>query len=114
MRWSIETRPACYDSDAQWRGWYICKGDAVHPCVDCTAKYQAQMISEGRCERPDALFGIRQGERMGICSDQNGYVATLQALPYSPELEARVMSAPMTRNVRREVERWAQKGKSNG
>ena len=48
---------------------------------------------------------------MGICSDQNGYVATLQVLPYSPELEARVMSAPLTRNVKREVEKWAQKGK---
>ena len=113
-KWPIESKPECFDSDAQWRDWYICKGDAQYPCIDCTASYQAQMMSEGRCERPDALFVVRWGEIAGICADQHGYLAALQAHPYSPELEARVMSATMPRNIRRDIEQWAQKGKSNG
>lgn len=57
------TYPACFNSQEDWDGWrliarktYIDKRAGY--CIDCTASYQARMVEEGRCEKPDIIFRI--------------------------------------------------------
>lgn len=54
--------PLCFESSEQYKEWkrlaFISKDNVRNagPCTDCTAKFQKDMIWEGRCENPHVEF----------------------------------------------------------
>lgn len=62
-------RPACFDSDEQFKLWRSAARIA-HPggswiCSDCTPEYHAKMVAAHRCEKPLARFIVVDGELVG-------------------------------------------------
>jgi hypothetical protein len=55
-------KPPCFTNAKQFREYIeLVKtvrqpADANNYCLDCTAKYQQDMISEGRCDHPETRF----------------------------------------------------------
>jgi len=65
-----EQRPACFPSQADWDEYR--KFARMEPplqasyCQDCTARYQQEMLRQGRCAHPEVWFdehgeGVRGG-----------------------------------------------------
>ena len=53
--------PRCFNSQKAYDAWaYYADRSKVSPnwpCIDCSAAYQARMVSVGRCKHPDATPG---------------------------------------------------------
>lgn len=61
--------PPCFPDHETWKAWVRLArleppGRAGH-CTDCSPTYQAQMIEQGRCERPDIVWWLVDGQYEG-------------------------------------------------
>lgn len=63
--------PACWDKQQDWVAWCLRNKQAgpvqgnsekyAHFCTDCTAKYQKEMVEQGRCAYPNTQFVRAKG-----------------------------------------------------
>lgn len=56
---------ACFPTARNEREWRKLAPPSLVPCADCLPDYQAQMIREGRCRHPGAVFAVVDGEVVG-------------------------------------------------
>jgi len=61
--------PLCFDSQSEFNRWNhyarISQPNS-HICTDCNEAYQQKMINNNRCEKPNAIFKIINGELVGV------------------------------------------------
>jgi len=56
-----DTHPACFDDGLDYALWKFYSRRTRRPfaksfCDDCTPKFQARMLEQGRCEHPETQF----------------------------------------------------------
>lgn len=73
-----DSRPACFESEQQWREWCALAGLSGLPrcryCVDCTPEFLDAMAAAGRCEHPETVFVLDKGESVrGLHSGEKGW-----------------------------------------
>jgi hypothetical protein len=58
----LTTHPPCFSSDKQYSEWKVLavksQLKSTFICVDCTPKYQSEMIKADRCQSPDVNVKI--------------------------------------------------------
>ena len=74
-------KPKCFTSHEQYRDWRkLARGTVTNktfgPCIDCTPKFQQDMIRAKKCENPFVEFRmvkvmLREGETV---DEMQGYV----------------------------------------
>ena len=118
--WGYDQRPTCFTNQADWEWWLKYRAGAPSPCTDCSQCHQAKMLAEGRCDRPDAIFTVEDGELIGVVVESRGYVPALHRQPYSNELVQRLEKSlepkaiPVTVKdvVRRDIEAWIRRSRN--
>ena len=64
----LSTYPPCFDSDKQHKEWkalaFRSNLKSFHICVDCTPKYQAEMMKVARCQSPDVDVNVLHKREM--------------------------------------------------
>lgn len=71
-------RPACFESDEQWREWATLADFTQLPrrrfCVDCSPEYRDRMLEADRCAYPETVFVIdKGGSVVGVTRDEKGW-----------------------------------------
>ena len=57
----------CFPSAGHLQAWLNMAPRTTRPCTDCTASFQAVMISRGRCDHPEVVFRRTEaGELVGV------------------------------------------------
>ncbi len=77
-------KPKCFTSHEQYKDWRkLARGTVTNktfgPCIDCTPKFQQDMIRDKRCENPFVEFRmvkvlLRKGETV---DEMQGYVRVI-------------------------------------
>jgi hypothetical protein len=78
--------PKCFDSAAQYAEWRdaarMAKVGALWalgPCIDCTPKYQGEMVKQRRCENQNVRFRmveVREGNQTEM--ELQGYFPVIE------------------------------------
>jgi hypothetical protein len=78
-------KPKCFTSHEQYRDWRkLARGTVTNktfgPCIDCTPKFQQDMIRAKKCENPFVEFRmvkvmLREGETV---DEMQGYVRIIK------------------------------------
>lgn len=56
----------CFRDPAAYAFWRAGAPPLAIPCVDCTPAHKAAMLTQGRCERPEVVFVVREGGLVGM------------------------------------------------